>query len=84
MNSSGKKARIIRLWRGFTKIKSCCTNLISFLGSVTKGEIKGHAIDPGFLDLSKAFDKFSHKMSLKINREMLAGGKDILLEGALD
>lgn len=51
---------------------------------MTKGEIKGHAIDPGFLDLSKAFDEFSHIMSLRINREMLAGGKDILLEGALD
>lgn len=40
---------------------------------MTKGEIKGHAIDPGFLDSSKAFDKFSHIMSLRINREMLAG-----------
>lgn len=59
-------------------------NFISFLGSVTKGEIKGHAVDPGFLDLSKTFDKFSHIMSLRINREMLAGVKDTLLERALD
>lgn len=41
--------------------------LTSFIGRVTKGEIKGHAVDPGYLDFGKAFDKFSHMISLRIS-----------------
>jgi len=41
---------------GFTKGKSCLTNLISFCGKVTCLVDEGKAVDVVFLDFSKAFD----------------------------
>lgn len=56
----------MRLGHGFTENKQWLTNLSSFLDSMTKRVIKGHAADPGYLDLSGALGKVSHVISLRI------------------
>jgi len=43
---------------GFTKGKSCLTNLIAFYGWVDEGR----AVDVVYLDFSKAFDTVSHNI----------------------
>ncbi|CAM4479178.1 unnamed protein product [Caretta caretta] len=45
---------------GFTKGKSCLTNLISFCDEITGSVDEGKAVDVLFLDFSKAFDPVSH------------------------
>ncbi|CAM5103732.1 unnamed protein product [Eretmochelys imbricata] len=45
---------------GFTKGKSCLTNLIAFYDEITDSE--GKAVDMLFLDFSKAFDMVSHSI----------------------
>ncbi|CAM4688129.1 unnamed protein product [Caretta caretta] len=45
---------------GFTKGRSCQTNLISFFEKVTDFLDKGSAVDLIYLDLSKAFDIVPH------------------------
>ncbi|CAM4593006.1 unnamed protein product [Caretta caretta] len=45
---------------GFTKGKSCLTNLIAFYDEITGSVDEGKAVDMLFLDLSKAFDTVSH------------------------
>ena len=46
---------------GFTKGRSCLTNLLNFLEEVTKYVDEGNPVDDLYLDFSKAFDKVPHK-----------------------
>ena len=45
---------------GFTKNKSCLTNLLEFMEKVTKEYDSGNALDIVYLDFAKAFDKVPH------------------------
>uniref|UniRef100_A0A8C3HFM2 Reverse transcriptase domain-containing protein n=1 Tax=Chrysemys picta bellii TaxID=8478 RepID=A0A8C3HFM2_CHRPI len=47
---------------GFTKGKSCMTNLIAFYDEITGSVDEGKAVDVLFLDFSKAFDTVSHSI----------------------
>ncbi|CAM5116992.1 unnamed protein product [Natator depressus] len=47
---------------GFTKGKSCLTNLIAFCDEITGSVDEGKAVDVLFLDFSKAFDMVSHSI----------------------
>ncbi|CAM5105414.1 unnamed protein product [Natator depressus] len=47
---------------GFTKGKSCLTNLIAFYDEITGPVDEGKAVDVLFLDFSKAFDMVSHSI----------------------
>ncbi|CAM5100811.1 unnamed protein product [Eretmochelys imbricata] len=47
---------------GFTKGKSCLTNLIAFYNKITGSVDEGKAVDVLFLDFSKAFDTVSHSI----------------------
>jgi hypothetical protein len=46
---------------GFMPGRSCATNLISFLESVTGAKDNAKSVDVIYLDFSKAFDKVPHK-----------------------
>ncbi|CAM4321681.1 unnamed protein product [Lepidochelys kempii] len=49
-----------KIQHGFTKGRSCQTNLISFFERVTDFLDKGNAVDLIYLDFSKAFDTVPH------------------------
>ncbi|CAM5112852.1 unnamed protein product [Eretmochelys imbricata] len=55
---------------GFTKGRSCQTNLISFFEKVTDFVDKGNTVDLIYLDFSKAFDTMPHR-ELLVNLEKM-------------
>ena len=46
---------------GFSKGRSCLTNLLNYLEQVTKYVDESNPVDVLYLDFSKAFDKVPHK-----------------------
>ena len=50
---------------GFMKGRSCLTNLLEYLETVTKLLDEGVPVDVIYLDFSKAFDKVPHARLLK-------------------
>ncbi|CAM4713597.1 unnamed protein product [Lepidochelys kempii] len=58
-----KERKVIRNSEpGFTKGKSCLTNLMAFYDEITGSVDEGKAVDVLFLDFSKAFDAVSHSI----------------------
>jgi tetrahydromethanopterin S-methyltransferase subunit G len=50
---------------GFMPGRSCTTNLVVYLDSLTEAKDKGKSVDIIYLDFSKAFDKVPHQRLLK-------------------
>ena len=69
-------ALISQSQHGFTKSKSCLTNLLEFLETVTSEFEKGNAFDVIYLDFAKAFDTVPHD-------KLLAKMKSYGIEGEL-
>ncbi|CAM5108800.1 unnamed protein product [Eretmochelys imbricata] len=58
-----EERKVIRTGQhGFTKNKSCLTNLIAFCDEITGSVDEGKAVDVLFLDFTKAFDTVSHSI----------------------
>ena len=77
MNHLNTHTLLLKSQHGFTKEKSCLTNLLSFLEDVTKAIDEGKPLDVIYLDFSKAFDKVPHKRLLyKIESHSISGSMD--------
>ncbi|KAK4810486.1 hypothetical protein QYF61_004266 [Mycteria americana] len=76
------KAAIRSSQRGFTKWKSCLTNLITFCDEMTGLVDEGRAVDIAYLDFRKAFDSVSHSILIeKLMRYRLDEENGKLAEG---
>ena len=65
---------LLQSQHGFTKRRSCLTNLLLFLKDVTKAIDKGKLMDMVYLDFSKAFGKVLHQRLLhKIDSHGIGG-----------
>ncbi|CAM4559525.1 unnamed protein product [Lepidochelys olivacea] len=70
---------------GFTKGKSCLTNLIAFYDEITGSVDEGKAVDVLFLNFSKAFDTVSHSILVsKLKKYGLHGCTTRWVESWLD
>ena len=56
---------ILSSQHGFTFSKSCQTNLLEYLNTLTKLVDEGFNVDVLYLDFAKAFDKVPHQRLLK-------------------
>ncbi len=69
---------------GFSRGKSCLTNLLSFFDKITDEVDKGNSIDVVYLDFAKAFDKVPHQRLLnKIKSLGVSGNVHRWIEGWL-
>ncbi|CAM4563207.1 unnamed protein product, partial [Lepidochelys kempii] len=81
----GERKVIRNSQHGFTKGKSCPTNLIGFYDEITGSVDEGKAVDVLFLDFSKAFDMVSHSiLASKLKKYGLDEWTIRWIEGWLD
>jgi hypothetical protein len=70
-----KRNRLINnTQHGFTKGRSCTTNLLEFMETVTKAADEGKSVDIVYLDFAKAFDKVPTKRLIAKLKGMGIGG----------
>jgi len=66
-----KYSVILNSQHGFTKGRSCLTNLLDFFEEMYKKMDEGKAVDIVYLDFAKAFDKVPHK---RLGKKLEASG----------